>query len=139
MPSLETTNLILAVLAAVAGVQLLLIVGTIVVAARKLERLSSAVAGLDLAALQRRATDVTEDLHATIQSARTIVDVVGSEVNRVSRVMNTGFGFVEHGYRHAFAIGAGVRSGIQELLGGRSQRVAAHERPRPRASLGTGT
>jgi len=152
MSSLDTTNLILGVLAFTTIAQFVLILSAIVFFRRQLVQVRGAVARIDLDSLQRRMTAVTEDLHAvaaftrhvgpdierTVHGARVIVNRVGSGVERTSRWLNFGLGFFEGGYRQAFAVGAGLRSGVREILtGSLRRRSVAHARAGARLGAGT--
>lgn len=147
MPSLETTNWILAVIAAATAAQfLMLFFGALWVAKRiadvqhsitktlarfeatHLPELSHKVSGLvdDLHKVANRMDRVGEEVERATRIAQGTLHLAGSEVERATRGVRFAFDVVEGGVRQAARVAAGARAGLQELFGrnsnGRGQR-----------------
>jgi len=130
MPSLDTTNLILAVLAFAVLVQTAMIVGAALWLRGKLATLFSRAEGIDLPALTARTNLLMDDLHdvaraagrtakeieRTAQGAQAVVHVMGRQVERATGGVRAAFDVVEAVSRRAAAVGAGVREGVRELM-----------------------
>jgi hypothetical protein len=146
MPSLETTNWILAVIAAAAAGQfLMLFIGALWVAKRiadvqesvtkTLERfetthmpeLSGKVSGLvdDLHKVAARMDRVGEEVERATRIAQGALHVAGTEVERATRGVRFAFDAVEGGVRQAARVSAGVKAGLAELFG---RRINGRER-----------
>ena len=146
MPSLETTNWILALIAAASAAQfLMLFIGALFVAKRvgemqqavskTLERfeathmpeLSAKVTGLvdDLHRVAARMDRVGEEVERATRIAQGALHMAGSEVERATRGVRLAFDVVEGGVRQAARVGAGVKAGIQELF---TRRVNGRDR-----------
>jgi hypothetical protein len=148
MPSLETTNWILAVIAAASAAQfLMLFFGALWVAKRvadaqdsvtkalarfeatHLPELSHKVSGLvdDLHKVAQRMDRVGEEVERATRIAQGTLHLAGSEVERATRGVRFAFDVVEGGVRQAARVAAGARAGLQELFGrnskGRRQRL----------------
>ena len=140
MPSLETTNWILAVIAAASAAQfLMLFIGALWVAkkiagvqesvTKTLERfetthmpeLSAKVTDLvgDLHKVAARMDRVGEEVERATRIAQGALHVAGNEVERATRGVRFAFDVVEGGVRQAARLGAGVRAGLTELFGRR--------------------
>jgi hypothetical protein len=133
MPSLETTNLILAVLAFAVLVQTAMLVGGALWLRSKLATLFSRAEGVDLPALTARANALMDDLHdvamaagrtakeieRTAHGAQAVVHVMGRQVERATGGVRAAFDVVEAVSRRAAALGAGVREGVRELMSAR--------------------
>ena len=137
MPSLETTNWILAVIAFATAAQfLMLFFGALWVAKRVADlqdTISKTVTRFEsthMPALTARATDLVEDLHKVAlrmdrvgqeveratRVAQGALGLAGAEVERATRGVRFAFDVVEGGVRQAARVGAGVRAGIRELF-----------------------
>ena len=146
MPSLETTNWILAIIAAASAAQfLMLFIGALFVAKRvgdmqqavskTLERfeathmpeLSAKVSGLvdDLHKVAARMDRVGEEVERATRIAQGALHMAGSEVERATRGVRLAFDVVEGGVRQAARVGAGVKAGFQELF---TRRVNGRDR-----------
>src|SRR5215211_2086965 len=140
MPSLETTNWILAIIAAASAAQFLMFFLGALWAARRiaevqesvtktLERfestlvpeLSGKVSGLvdDFHKVAARVDRVGEEVERATRIAQGALHVAGSEVERATRGVRFAFDVVEGGVRQAARMGAGVKAGLQELFGRR--------------------
>ena len=140
MPSLETTNWILAIIAAASAAQfLMLFIGALWVAkrvadaqesltktlerfeARHLPELAGKVTGLvdDLHKVAARMDRVGEEVERATRIAQGALHLAGSEVERATRGVRFAFDVVEGGVRQATRVGAGVKAGLQELFGRR--------------------
>jgi hypothetical protein len=140
MPSLETTNLILGVLAAATVAQFLLILGVTVFFARRFAKLQAAVTAFDLAPLEQKVIAATADLHAIAAFTERTGRDVERTLHRAQAVLNamgTGLGFFAGGYRRAFAVGAGLSSGVREILGRRRPHAATKDNRLTRLGAGT--
>ena len=138
MPSLETTNWILAVIAAATAAQfLMLFLGAVWVAKRiadvqesvtktlarveatHLPELSHKLSGLvdDLHKVANRMDRVGEEVERATRIAQGALHLAGSEVERATRGVRFAFDVVEGGVRQAARVAAGARAGLQELFG----------------------
>jgi hypothetical protein len=139
MNSLDTTNVILSILAATAVAQFLLLVGILVWMGRRMAALQQTVArfesthlaGLtdranaviaDLRVIAARADRVGEQVERTARGVQTILKVVEVEVDRTTRGVHQALDLVSGGYRQLSAVGSGLREGVRELMNGRRQR-----------------
>ena len=141
MPSLETTNWILAVIAAATAAQfLMLFFGALWVAKRiadvqdsvtkalarfeatHLPELSHKVSGLvdDLHKVAHRMDRIGEEVERTTRIAQGALHLAGSEVERATRGVRFAFDVVEGGVRQAARVAAGARAGLVELFGRRN-------------------
>ncbi|HZI79965.1 MAG TPA: hypothetical protein VFD69_10665 [Vicinamibacterales bacterium] len=141
MPSLETTNWILAVIAAATAAQfLMLFIGALWVAKRiagvqetvtkTLERfeatyvpeLSAKVSGLvdDLHSVAERMDRVGAEVERATRIAQGALSLAGNEVERATRGVRFAFDVMEGGARQAARVSAGVKAGLIELFGRRS-------------------
>ena len=141
MPSLETTNWILAVIAAATAAQfLMLFIGALWVAkkiadvqqsvtktverfeATHMPELSAKVTGLvdDLHKVAARMDRVGEEAERAVRIAQGALHVAGSEVERATRGVRFAFDVVEGGVRQAARVASGARAGLQELFGRRT-------------------
>jgi hypothetical protein len=146
MPSLETTNWILAVIAAASAAQfLMLFIGALWVGRRiadvqesvskTLERfesthmpeLSAKVTDLvgDLHKVAARMDRVGEEVERATRIAQGALHLAGTEVERATRGVRFAFDAVEGGVRQAARVGAGVKAGLRELFG---RRINGRER-----------
>jgi uncharacterized protein YoxC len=137
MPDLETTNWILAVIAAASAAQfLMLFIGAMWVAKRiadtqqavtkTIERfeathmpeLSAKVSNLvdDLHKVAARMDRVGEEVERATRIAQGALHVAGNEVERATRGVRLAFDVVEGGVKQAARVSAGVRAGLQELF-----------------------
>ena len=137
MPSLETTNWILAVMAAAAAAQfLMLFFGALWVAKRvadmqdsftktlarfeatHMPELSAKVSNLvdDLHKVADRMDRVGEEVERATRIAQGALHLAGSEVERATRGVRFAFDVVEGGVKQAARVGAGVRAGLRELF-----------------------
>jgi len=137
MPSLETTNWILAVIAAATAAQFLMFfIGALWVAKRVAhleDTITKTVTRFEvthLPELTARATDLVEDLHKVAvrmdrvgqeveratRIAQGTLHIAGAEVERATRGVRLAFDVVEGGVRQAARVGAGVRAGLRELF-----------------------
>lgn len=140
MPSLDTTNWILAVLAATSAAQFLMLLGGAIWAMRRisslqdtvtktitrferdhLPELSTRVSGLvdDMRRMAERVDRVGEGVERATAVAEGAMHVAGAEVERATRGVRLAFDAVEGGVRQAARVSAGVRAGIRELFSGR--------------------
>lgn len=141
MPNLETTNWILAVIAAATAAQfLMLFFGALWVAKRvadlqnsltktltrfeatHLPDLSAKVSGLvdDLHKVAHRLDRVGEEVEHATRIAQGALHLAGSEVERATRGVRLAFDVVEGGVKQAARMSAGVRAGLRELFSGRA-------------------
>jgi hypothetical protein len=137
MPDLETTNWILAIIAAASAAQfLMLFLGAIWVAKRiadtqqtvtkTLERfeathmpeLSAKVSNLvdDLHKVAARMDRVGEEVERATRIAQGALHLAGNEVERATRGVRFAFDVVEGGVKQAARMSAGVKAGLQELF-----------------------
>jgi len=135
MTSLDTTNVILAVIAVTTAAQFVLLLGMAMWAVQQLARLRERVVRFEayLPTLTKRANVVIADLHtiaersarvgqeieSTARGARAILNLVEPEVARTARAVHVALSLIEGGIRQASAAGAGVRAGVLELFGRR--------------------
>jgi len=147
MPSLETTNWILAVIAAATAAQfLMLFLGALWVAKRVAalqDTITSTVTRFEathLPELTARATDLVEDLHKVAvrmdrvgqeveratRIAQGTLHLAGAEVERATRGVRFALDVVEGGVKQAGRVGAGLRAGLRELFARRSN--GTHQR-----------
>jgi uncharacterized protein YoxC len=138
MPSLETTNWILAVIAAATAAQFLMfLVGALWVAKRiadvqesvtktlarfeatHMPELTQKLSGLvdDLHKVANRMDRVGEEVERATRIAQGALHVAGSEMERATRGVRFAFDVVEGGVRQAARVAAGARAGLQELFG----------------------
>lgn len=139
MSSLDTTNIILSVMAVSSAVQLILFLAGAFWVIRQLSRLKSGIDRFEsthLPGLAQRADALMGDMHAiadrtervgreierTARIAQSILNVAGSEVDRATRGVRVALDLVEGGVRQASAVTAGLREGIREVLNGRHRR-----------------
>jgi hypothetical protein len=141
MPSLDTTNWILAVIAAASAAQfLMLLFGALWVAKRvadtqdaftkaltrfeatHMPQLSAKVTDLvgDLHKVAERMDRVGEEVERATRIAQGTLHLAGSEVERATRGVRFAFDVVEGGVKQATRVGAGLRAGLRELFGRRS-------------------
>ena len=141
MPSLDTTNWILGVMAAVSAAQfLMLLVGAIWVARRigaVQDAVTKVIAKVDAARVDEiaaRVSNLVDDIHKVAERldrvgqgverathvAQGALDIAGAEVERATRGVRLAFDAVEGGVRQAARVGAGVRAGIRELFSRRT-------------------
>jgi hypothetical protein len=146
MPSLETTNWILAIIAAASAAQfLMLFIGAFWVARRVAQVQESVTTTLarfeaeHVPQLSAKVSDLVDDLHkvairvdrvgAEVERATRIAQgalhLAGSEVERATRGVRLAFDVVEGGVRQAARVGAGVRAGLQELF---ARRINGQDR-----------
>ena len=146
MPSLETTNWILAIIAAASAAQfLMLFIGAFWVARRVAQVQESVTTTLarfeaeHVPQLSAKVSDLVDDLHkvairvdrvgAEVERATRIAQgalhLAGSEVERATRGVRLAFDEVEGGVRQAARVGAGVRAGLQELF---ARRINGRDR-----------
>jgi hypothetical protein len=137
MPSLETTNWILGVIAAATAAQfLMLLIGALWVAKRiadiqdtvtktitrfeanHLPELTTKVSGLvdDMRRVAERVDRVGKEVERATHIAQGAIGVAGAEVERATRGVRLAFDVMEGGVRQAARVGAGVRAGIRELF-----------------------
>jgi hypothetical protein len=137
MPSLDTTNWILAVIAAASAAQfLMLFLGALWVAKRvadtqdaftkaltrfeatHMPELSAKVSDLvdDLHKVAERMDRVGEEVERATRIAQGALHLAGSEVERATRGVRFAFDVVEGGVKQAARVGAGVRAGLRELF-----------------------
>lgn len=146
MNTLETTNVILTILAAAAVAQFLVVLGVLLWMSRRVSSLqqtmqqtlarfeSTHLAGFadranaaiaDLHLIAGRADRVGAELERTARGFQAILKVVEIEVTRTTRGVHHALDLVSGGYRQLSAVGSGLRDGVRELLATRRQR---HER-----------
>lgn len=140
MPSLDTTNLILGVIAVAALLQSLLFLWTALLMRRQITAFTDAIArltALDLPALSQRAQKLADDVHdiaaataragreieKTARSAHAVVQVVGHEVDRATGGVRLTFDVIQRAAGQVVAIVAGLKEGTRELLFGRSRHA----------------
>jgi hypothetical protein len=149
MPSLETTNWILAIIAAASAAQfLMLFIGALWVAkkiagvqeslVKTLERfetthmpeLSVKVSGLvdDLHKVAQRMDRVGEEVERATRIAQHTLGFAGAEVERATRGVRFAFDAVEGGMRQAARVAAGAKAGLQELFGRSNGRGRERQR-----------
>jgi hypothetical protein len=137
MPSLETTNWILAVIAAATAAQFLMLFFGALWVAKRIAGLQDTISktvtrfeSTHLPDLTARATDLIEDLHKVAvrmdrvgqeveratRVAQGALGMAGAEVERATRGVRLAFDVVEGGVRQAARVGAGVRAGLKELF-----------------------
>ena len=137
MPSLDTTNWILAIIAAASAAQfLMLFLGALWVAKRvadtqdaftkaltrfeatHMPELSAKVSDLvdDLHKVAERMDRVGEEVERATRIAQGALHLAGSEVERATRGVRFAFDVVEGGVKQATRVGAGVRAGLRELF-----------------------
>lgn len=137
MPSLETTNWILAVIAAATAAQfLMLFFGALWVAKRvadlqdsftktlarfeatHMPELTAKVTNLvdDLHKVAGRMDRVGEEVERATRIAQGALHLAGYEVERATRGVRFAFDVVEGGVKQAARVGAGVRAGLRELF-----------------------
>lgn len=137
MPSLETTNWILAIIAAASAAQFLMFfIGAMLIARRvtavqekvtkaltqfeatHLPELSAKVGGLvdDLHRVALRMDRIGEEVERTTRVAQGALSLAGNEVERATRGVRLAFDVVEGGVRQAARVGAGVKAGLRELF-----------------------
>lgn len=141
MPSLETTNWILAVIAAATAAQfLMLFIGALWVA-KKIADVEQSVSktlerfeATHMPALSAKVTDLVDDVRKVaarvdrvgaeaeraVRIAQGALQFAGTEVERATRGVRFAFDAVEGGVRQAARVGAGVKAGLQELFGRRT-------------------
>jgi len=138
MPSLDTTNWILAIIAAASAAQFLMFLfGALWVAkriadtqaslTRTLERfetnhlpeLSTKVNGLvdDLHRVTVRMDRIGEEVERATRMTQGALHIAGSELERATRGVRFAFDVVEGGVRQAARVAAGARAGLLELFG----------------------
>jgi hypothetical protein len=139
MNSLDTTNVILAVMAATTVAQFLVVLSVFVWMGRRVAALQQTVARFEsthLAALAERTNGVIADLRVianradrvgaelerTAHGLQAILKVVELEVTRTTRGVHQALDVVSGGYRQLFAVGSGLRDGVRELMTSRRQR-----------------
>jgi uncharacterized protein YoxC len=141
MPSLETTNWILAIIAAASAAQFLMFfIGALWVAKKIADAQESVTKTLarfeseHMPQLSAKVTDLVDDLHKVANRmdrvgeeveratkiAQGALHMAGNEVERATRGVRFAFDVVEGGVRQAARLGAGVRAGLTELLGTRN-------------------
>jgi hypothetical protein len=141
MPSLETTNWILAIIAAASAAQFLMFfIGALLISRRigalqekvtktltqfeatQLPELSAKVGGLvdDLHRVAIRMDRIGEEVERTTRIAQGALSVAGNEVERATRGVRMAFDVVEGGVRQAARVSAGVKAGLRELFTRRS-------------------
>ena len=146
MPSLETTNWILAIIAAASAAQfLMLFIGALWVGRRiadvqesvsktlarfestHMPELSAKVSDLvgDLHKVAARMDRVGEEVERATRIAQGALHLAGTEVERATRGVRFAFDAVEGGVRQAARVGAGVKAGLRELFG---RRINGRER-----------
>jgi hypothetical protein len=140
MNSLDTTNVILLVLATTTVAQFLLVLGVMVWMGRRVTALQRAVQRFEsthLTTLANRASAAIADLHViadradrvgaelerTARGAQAILQVVEDEVARTTRGVHHALNLVSGGYRHLHALSSGLRDGVRELLTTPRQRL----------------
>ena len=140
MPNLDTTNLILGVIAVAALLQSLLFLWTALLMRRQITAFGDAISrltALDLPALSQRAQKVADDVHhiaaataragreieRTARSANAVVQIVGHEVDRATGGVRLTFDVIEKAAGQVIAIVAGLKEGTRELLFGRARNV----------------
>ena len=142
MPSLDTTNWILGVMAVTSAAQfLMLLVGAIWVARRiaalqdtvtktiarfeadlHLSEITTRVSGFadDVRRVAERLDRVGKEVERATHIAQGALSLAGAEVERATRGVRMAFDAVEGGVRQAARVGAGVRAGIRELFSRRT-------------------
>jgi hypothetical protein len=146
MPSLDTTNWILAIIAAASAAQFLMfLIGALWVAKRVAALQDALTATLTrfeskhLPELTAKATELVDDLHHVAQRmdrvgqeveratkiAQGALGMAGAEVERATRGVRLAFDVVEGGVRQAARMTAGMRAGLQELF---ARRQNGHDR-----------
>jgi len=137
MPSLETTNWILAIIAAASAAQfLMLFLGALWVAKRigavqesvtrtlarleatHLPELSTKVSGMvdDLHRVAARMDRVGAEVERATRIAQGTLHLAGAEVERATRGVRVALDMVEGSVRGAARVGAGVKAGLTELF-----------------------
>ena len=149
MPSLDTTNLILAVIALSVCVQTAMLVAValylrsqVTAVSDKLAAVATRAERVDIAALTTRANALMDDLHdvaiaakraareieRTAEGAQAAVNLVGHQVERATGGMRAAFDAIETVTKRASAVGSGIREGVKALISGRAN--GAPRRPR---------
>jgi hypothetical protein len=149
MPSLDTTNLILAVIAISVFVQTAMLVAVglwvrrqVTTVGDKLAAVATRAEQVDMAALTARTSALMDDLHdvalatkraardieRTAHGAQTAVGLVGHQVERATGGVRAAFDAVESVTRRASAVGSGIREGVRALVSGRVNPPARRAR-----------
>lgn len=137
MPSLETTNIILGVIAAATAAQFLMFLIGALWVAKRVAKLEDSLTGMikrfesdQLPQLSQRVNAAVDDLHRVsdriervaqeaeraTRIVQDILHIVGGEVERATRGVRLAFDVVEGGVRQATRMGAGVKAGLRELF-----------------------
>jgi len=141
MPSLDTTNWILGVMAFTSAAQFLILLGGAIWVARRiaalqntvtttierfeanhLPQITTRVSGFadDVRRVAERLDHVAKEVERATHIAQAALSVAGAEVERATRGVRLAFDAVEGGVRLAARVGAGVRAGIRELFSRRT-------------------
>ena len=137
MPSLDTTNLILAVIALSVFVQTAMLVAAALwvrsqmsAVNEKLAAVATRAERVDVAALAVRTNALMDDLHdvsvaakraareieRTAHGAQVAVGLVGHQVERATGGVRAAFDVIETVTRKASAVGSGIREGVRTLM-----------------------
>jgi hypothetical protein len=135
MPSLDTTNLILAVIALSVFVQTAMLVAValwlrsqVTAVTDKFATLAARAEGVNVAALTARTTELMDDLHdvsmaakraareieRTAKGAQVAVSLVGHQVERATGGVRVAFDVIEAVTRRASAVSSGIKEGVKE-------------------------
>lgn len=134
MENLETTNVILAIMAAVSVVQLLLLVAGVVWAGRQFAKLKQEMVALqsrtdglvgDLKTIAGHATGVSRELEKVAALLQEMVANVSSEVNRAASGVHVAMDVVEALYHGASAVSDGLKTGLGDWIASRFGRSAS--------------
>ena len=141
MPSLDTTNWILGVMAFTSAAQFLILLGGAIWVARRiaalqntvtttierfeanhLPQITTRVSGFadDVRRVAERLDHVAKEVERATHIAQGALSLAGAEVERATRGVRLAFDAVEGGVRQAARVGAGVRAGIRELFSRRT-------------------
>ncbi len=138
MEHLGTTNLILAIMAAVSVVQLLLLIAGVIWAGRQFASLKQELATLhsrtdglvdDLKTIAGHAKGVSRELEKVAVLLREVVGNISTEVNRATSGVQTVMDVIEALYHGATSVGDGLKAGLGEWLASRFRRAGSHREP----------
>jgi len=134
MEHLDTTNIILAVIAATGVLQLVIMVAVLMWIARQFARLRQEFAQLrsltegvmgvvaDLRTVAARADSVGRELEKVGVLLQDMVKVIGAEVHRATNGIRVAMDLVEAVYHGASSIGDTLKSGLKDVVEHRFRR-----------------
>jgi hypothetical protein len=140
MGNLETTNLILAVMAVTSVVQLLLLIAGVVWAGRQFAKLKHELAALqsrtdglvgDLRTIAGHASGVSRELEKVAVLLQEMVGNISAEVNRATSGVHVAMDVIEALYHGVTAVGDGLKAGLGDFFASRFRRTAAPQDAKP--------